>query len=339
MKKKISLGLIVIILFGLTYFLDFDLENITSATITESQVETLIQDTGNIQVYFCPQEDCESALVQFIDSAQEYVHCAFFEVDLDKVRDKLLEKEKEIEVLVVTDNDYLYEFNHSFVKVDKWGLMHNKFCIIDGKKISSGSMNPTNNGATKNNNNLLLIESSVLATNYEAEFQEMWNGTFKKGDKNLNTVVDLNGVTIKNYFCPEDNCAEMVKEELKKAKKSIHFMTFSFTDKEIANIMLLKKLDNVSISGVMEARQVTKYSVYKLLKFQDVDVVKDGNKQNMHHKVFIVDNSTVITGSYNPTGNGNKGNDENVLIITDEKIAEKFMGEYELVREAASLKD
>jgi len=116
-------------------------------------------------------------------------------------------------------------------------------------------------------------------------------------------------------------------------------MTFSFTDKEIANIMLLKKLDNVSISGVMEARQVTKYSVYKLLKFQDVDVVKDGNKQNMHHKVFIVDNSTVITGSYNPTGNGNKGNDENVLIITDEKIAEKFMGEYELVREAASLKD
>jgi phosphatidylserine/phosphatidylglycerophosphate/cardiolipin synthase-like enzyme len=338
--------LFIFSLFLLVGCSEIDLDTITGEIIADilvdeepTEINTFIQDTGDVQVYFCPQEDCETALVNLIDSAEEYIHCAFFEVDLDKVRDKLLEKEKEIEVLVVTDNDYLYEFNHSFVKFDTWGLMHNKFCIIDGKKISSGSMNPTNNGATKNNNNLLIIESSVLATNYEAEFQEMYDGTFKKGDKTLNTVVDLNGITIKNYFCPEDSCAEMVKEELKKAQKSIHLMTFSFTDKGIANILLMKKLDNVSISGVMEARQVTKYSVYELLKYQDVDVIKDGNKQNMHHKVFIVDEETVITGSMNPTGGGNKRNDENVLIITDKKIAEEFMEEFDRVYSEATLKD
>jgi phosphatidylserine/phosphatidylglycerophosphate/cardiolipin synthase-like enzyme len=319
----------------LVYFLDFDLNSLTSATITESKIETQIQDSGNIEVYFCPQEDCELALVNFIDSAQESVHCAFFEVDLDKVRDKLLEKEKEIEVQIITDKDYLYEFDHSFVKVDAWGLMHNKFCIIDGKKISSGSMNPTNNGATKNNNNLLFINSKVLATNYEAEFQEMWDGVFKKGDKVLNPMINLDGITIKNYFCPEDHCAEKVKDELKKAKESIHFMTFSFTNQGIGNIILLKSLENITIQGVMEARQVTKYSVYDLLKYQGIDVVKDGNKQNMHHKTFIIDESTVVTGSFNPTGGGDTRNDENILIITDKDIAKKFMDEYQLVREAA----
>jgi phosphatidylserine/phosphatidylglycerophosphate/cardiolipin synthase-like enzyme len=328
---------IIFTILFLTIFLTSctDLDSITAASLTEPQIETQISDSGNIEVYFCPREDCETALVNFIDSAQESVHCAFFEVDLDKVRDKLLEKQKEIEVLIVTDNDYLYEFNHSFVKVDKWGLMHNKFCIIDGKKISSGSMNPTNNGATKNNNNLLFIESPVLAANYEAEFQEMWAGIFKKGDKVLNPIIELDGITIKNYFCPEDHCAEKVKDELKKAKKSIHFMTFSFTNEGIGNILLLKSLENITIEGVMEARQVTKYSVYELLKYQGVDVVKDGNKQNMHHKTFIVDQETVVTGSMNPTGGGDTRNDENVLVITNKNLAKKFMEEYNMVREIA----
>ena len=324
MKRIILLILITIFLTSCSFT-----DSLTVASVTETQ----IQDSGNIEVYFCPQEDCETALVDFIDSAEEFVHCAFFEVDLDKVRDKLLEKEKEIEVKVITDKDYLYEFDHDFVKVDAWGLMHNKFCIIDGKKISSGSMNPTNNGATKNNNNLLFINSQVLAANYEAEFQEMWDGTFKKGDPVLNPIIELDGITIKNYFCPEDHCAEKVKDELKKAKESIHFMTFSFTNEGIGNIILLKSLEDITIEGVMEARQVTKYSVYDLLKYQDIDVVKDGNKQNMHHKTFIIDKETVVTGSMNPTGGGDTRNDENILIITDKDIAKEFMEEYHKVRE------
>ncbi|MBT4336345.1 DUF1669 domain-containing protein, partial [Candidatus Woesearchaeota archaeon] len=322
--KKVILGLLFVLLMAGSYFLDFDLENITSATITETKVNTLIGDTGNIEVYFCPREDCESVLIEFIDTAEETLHCALFDIGLESLQKKLLEKEKEIDVKIVTDNDYLKKFNHEFVVEDKWGLMHNKFCIVDGKKIFSGSMNPTNNGATKNNNNLVLIESKALATNYEAEFQEMWSGTFKKGDPVLNPVIELDGITIKNYFCPEDHCADKVKDELKKAKKSIHFMTFSFTNEGIGNIILLKSLEDIEIQGVMEARQVTKYSVYESLIGQDLDVIKDGNKQNMHHKVFVIDEETVVTGSFNPTGGGDTRNDENVLIITDKDIAKEF---------------
>jgi phosphatidylserine/phosphatidylglycerophosphate/cardiolipin synthase-like enzyme len=333
--KKVMSVLFLVLAFGFAFFNNFDSDSLTGGFAVDNidnSVESYVSDSGNVELYFCPQEECESALLNFIDSAQESVHCAFFEVDLDKIRDKLLEKQKEIDVKIITDNGYLYEFNHSFVKTDRSGLMHNKFCIIDGHKISTGSMNPTNNGANKNNNNLLLIESSVLAQNYEGEFNEMWQGEFKKGANVLNPVIEIDGIKVENYFCPEDNCAFHVKETLKKAKKSIHFMTFSFTDDSIANILLLKKLDNISISGVMEARQVSKYSVFELLDYQDVDVVKDGNKNNMHHKVFIIDEEIVITGSYNPTGNGNKGNDENVLIIYDDNIAELFEEEFNDLR-------
>jgi phosphatidylserine/phosphatidylglycerophosphate/cardiolipin synthase-like enzyme len=201
-----------------------------------------------------------------------------------------------------------------------------------------GSMNPTENGAYKNDNNILLIDSPILAANYMAEFEEMWNGEFKKGVQVLNPVVQINDIILENYFCPEDFCAERVKEELSKANESIYFMTFSFTHNGIANVLLLKNLEGVLVKGVMEARQVSKYSRFDVLSYQ-MDVVKDGNKNNMHHKVFIIDGKTVITGSMNPTAGGDSRNDENLLIIHDTEIARLFLGEFERVYGKAFLKN
>ncbi len=294
-------------------------------------VQSVAEDSDSIAVYFCPSDDCEGKLVNFLNSALESIDCALFDVGLESVQDKLLEKASKIEVRVVTDDGYLDKFEHDFVKADSgWGLMHNKFCVIDGKKLFMGSMNPTENGAYKNNNNILFIENSVLAANYLAEFEEMWNGEFKGGNMVLNPVVQIKDAAVENYFCPEDFCAERVKNELRKANESIYFMTFSFTHNGIANVLLLKNLEGVKVKGVMEARQVSKYSRFDVLSYQ-MDVVKDGNKNNMHHKVFIIDGKTVITGSMNPTAGGDSRNDENVLIIHDSGIAEMFLEEFEKV--------
>ncbi len=296
--------------------------------LTGKVIHSFIQDEGNLQLYFCPQEKCEDAFIQALASAQQSLHCALFEVELESLKKVLLEKQLQMDVKIVTDNDYLHQFNYSFVRADSWGLMHNKFCVIDGKKVTTGSMNPTFNDAYKNNNNLLIITSPLLAQNYEDEFQEMWRGEFKKGAPVKNPTIKINDTIIQNYFCPEDLCAEHVKEELRKAEKSILFMTFSFTHDGIANILLLKQQEGLDIHGVMEARQVTEYSVFKVLEYQGVDVRKDGNKNNLHHKVFIIDEKTVITGSFNPTAGGNERNDENILIIDDEEIARRFVQEF-----------
>lgn len=315
MKQRVLL-LLMIIIVGCT------------PSLTGNVTHSFLQDQGNIELYFCPRENCEQAFIQALSSAQESLHCALFEVELESLKKVLLDKQPQIDVQIVTDNDYIHQFNYSFVKADSWGLMHNKFCVIDGNTVTSGSMNPTFNDGYKNNNNLLIIKSALLAQNYEDEFQEMWNGQFKKGDHVQNPTIRINETIIQNYFCPDDLCAEHVKEELQKAQKSIYFMTFSFTHEGIAHILLLKQQEGLDIHGVMEARQVTEYSVYKVLEYQGMDVRKDGNKQNMHHKVFIIDEKVVVTGSFNPTAGGNERNDENVLIIEDEEIARRFVEEF-----------
>jgi len=328
MMKKVS-WLIILVLFVLIVF--FVLRaNLDSST--QGKVESYVRDNGEIRLFFCPQDDCEKEFVSFLRNAKKSIHCALFDIGLESVQQELLAKSQVMEVKIVTDNDYQHKFDYPFVKSDGWGLQHNKFCIVDGSAVSTGSMNPTANGVNLNNNNLLLINSSVLATNYETEFKEMWDGEYKGGNPVLNPLIKLNNSLVQNYFCPEDHCAYHVKEELKKAQSSIDLLTFSFTEEGIADILILKYLDGVEVSGVLEARQVSEHSEFKRLQYQGIEVVKDGNKGNMHHKVFIIDNKTVITGSFNPTNNGDEGNDENVLIIEDGDIAKLFLKEFAKVK-------
>ena len=55
----------------------------------------------------------------------------------------------------------------------------------------------------------------------------------------------------------------------------------------------------------------------------------------MHHKVFIIDEKIVITGSYNFTANAERRNDENVVILFDEQIAQAYRDEFWRVYEPA----
>ena len=90
---------------------------------------------------------------------------------------------------------------------------------------------------------------------------------------------------------------------------------------------------DIEIKGIFEKSQGgSKYSQFKRLEDFGMDVIKDSNPYNMHHKVFIIDNRTVITGSFNPTKNGDLRNDENMLIIHDERIAGLFVEEFNHLR-------
>ena len=273
--------------------------------------------------------------MEALSSAETSLHCAFFELDLPSLQQLLRDRALTQDVRVVMDDGYLKDFNESFVRADRWGLMHNKFCVIDQKEVITGSTNPTENGVNKNDNNLVRIFSHLVVQNYEDEFQELWNGTFKGGEKVKSPRIHLSNSSLETYFCPEDQCAEHLKDELEKAQEHIFFLTFSFTHAGIADILLLKHLDGVPIEGVMEASQVSKYSQYQRLRHNQIAVRKDTNPSMMHHKVFIIDGKTVVTGSFNPTENGDKRNDENMLVIHDPLLAQHFQEEFHRIWETA----
>ena len=62
-----------------------------------------------------------------------------------------------------------------------------------------------------------------------------------------------------------------------------------------------------------------------------LDVLRDGNKGLMHHKVIIIDENTVIFGSYNFTNSAETKNDENLIVVYNKEIAAQFLAEFQRV--------
>jgi phosphatidylserine/phosphatidylglycerophosphate/cardiolipin synthase-like enzyme len=302
------------------------------------------------------QGSIEGRLIDKIIAAQTSIHIASFEFDLTPVAEALIvAKQRGVDVRWVTDDESGLgadeEPGHGqFAMLKKAGievrsdnrtaLMHNKFWIFDGKILWTGSTNITENGIFKQNNNTIVIHSPELATMYEREFQEMWDGKFgptSPSQLNDQTMV-LNGSQIAVIFTSEDPALEKaIIPIVKSAKKSIRFLAFSFTDYPLADAMSQRAQAGVDVAGVFEKTgSETEASELKTLICRKIPVRQDGNPSFLHDKVIVVDERIVITGSLNFSTNAEESNDENVIIIDNAEIARLYMQEFERVWNLAS---
>jgi len=300
----------------------------TSLTGYAVQNNTNTEQGEPIQLIFCPGKACETALIGFMNKTTSTLDCAFYDLDLPSAVNTLDEISKRARVRIVVDDDNKIVPRPYISKDTSSQLSHNKFCIRDGSAILTGSMNPTYNDLYKNNNNLLIIPSRILAENYAAEFEELKRREFGSGGPTPHPTIQYNNLTITNAFCPEDHCANKINEELQKATSNITFAAFTFTHDGIGKTLAHAQKENISVQGIFEKRQNSQYCEKDYLEQQGCSVRFDNNNFTMHHKFFIIDEKTVITGSFNPTKAADTKNDENIIIIHDAKIAQQFMQEY-----------
>ena len=295
---------------------------ITACNITGNITTPIIHENNRqtTEVYFCQKQNCETKLIEEINNATD-IKCALYSLKSEPIKTALANKKAKI--IIEGENSRNFE-GIAAKKEQKNGLMHNKFCIINTEKTITGSWNPATK--TKTANNMIIIPSKNIAQNYNKEFEEMQSGIFQAGQQTETQKIILNSRLIENYFCPEDNCRQKVINALEKAQENIYFMTYSFTDSKIGDT-ILEKAKTLQIKGIFDSTQISEWSQYKKLKEYSKA------KKQVHHKVFIIDNQTVITGSYNPTGNGNNNNDENLLIIHDPNIAAQYLQEFNSINE------
>ncbi|MFW6450070.1 MAG: phospholipase D-like domain-containing protein [Nanoarchaeota archaeon] len=280
---------------------------------------TPVENAPNPEVFFCPQDNCTAVFARIIESSDAVVYCAFYELAHPAVIKALNSSDSK----VIIDRDNYFSLNGKTRSAEP--LMHNKFCVTKDTVVT-GSLNPIHRGDKLNNNNVIIIHSRYISDNYKAEFMELWKNSRPKKVKYPQII--LNNKTVENYFCPED-CENRILPLIEKAENSIYFMTFSFTRDDLGDALIDAHKRDVKVKGVCEKTQNNKWHEFDKLKNAGLDVKWDNNPANMHHKVFIIDNKTVVTGSMNPSKNGLERNDENVLILHDEKIAKEFLEEFE----------
>lgn len=207
-------------------------------------------------------------------------------------------------------------------------LMHNKFMIFDNQKVFTGSMNFAKTGLSGFNSNcIIFINSSEIAQIYKEEFEQMINGKNHNAKAKVkHKTVQLGNSKVTPFFSPKDKVlTNNIIPLMDKAKNYIYIPAFIITHDELANALIRAQNRNVKIKVILDAANAShSRSKVKLLRQAGIPVKVENYAGKMHSKSIIIDDKYIIAGSMNFSNSGENKNDENCLIIEDEKFTKYY---------------
>lgn len=119
-------------------------------------------------------------------------------------------------------------------------------------------------------------------------------------------------------FTPGGGCAQIIINELQKAKESILVQAYSFTSAPIAEALVDAFKRGVRVEVILDKSQkMERYSSTKFLSNRGIPTYIDCEHAIAHNKIMIIDGATLITGSFNFTKAAQERNAENLLILHD----------------------
>ncbi|HOJ49235.1 MAG TPA: phospholipase D-like domain-containing protein [Spirochaetota bacterium] len=294
--------------------------------------------SSNIEILFTHKDNILEKLIDIIRSSEKNIEIAVFELNHERIIDELIKaKKRGVDVNIVLDDrakktkEIKPLFNNKIPIVfdNKKSYMHNKILIIDDKIAITGSMNLTYNDINQNRNNLVIVKNEKIARKYKEEFDEMfYKKIFGKGEKTKDYYFKVDEVDVNIFFSPEEKVDQIIEESINKAKKSLFIAAFALTHKGI--IKKIKDLsEKIDVKIVLDRHQAkNENSIYQYPDLRKFITLYNG-KGKMHHKFIIIDNKKVITGSFNFSKNATEKNDENIMVLTDNKIVDIFKKEFE----------
>lgn len=254
-------------------------------------------------------------------------------------------------------------------------IMHHKFAVIDAFNddpnddyVWTGSMNLTYTG-NWNTNVTFVIKDSGISNAYLHEFEQMWGSRNEKPNpfrarfhKNKegfkNKIFYVNDIKVEVYFGPMDvynkkqSISERITQLINEAKHDVRFLSFAISpDINISKAMIARSgRGEISLYGVIDPDFYARYRnegqiwAQPEMSFGNRLVLPAKEVRKLHAKTIIIDaqhpypeENTAITiaGSYNFSKAAELSNDENILMIHDNKIANLFLQDWQGVMNRA----
>ena len=141
----------------------------------------------SIQLAFSPHAGATEAVVALIGEAHETIRLAAYNFTSKDIARALLDaKKRGVDVKVVLDRSNAKARYSSAkflahadipVRIDyKYAIMHNKFIVVDGETVETGSFNYTNAAENKNAENVIILRNyPELAELYKEQWEKLWN--------------------------------------------------------------------------------------------------------------------------------------------------------------------
>ncbi|MGV3586026.1 MAG: phospholipase D-like domain-containing protein [Adhaeribacter sp.] len=136
--------------------------------------------------------------------------------------------------------------------------------------------------------------------------------------------------TSQAYFSPGETCLNAIISGINKAQRSLKICVFTISDDRITRAILQAHRKGIQVKILTDNEKLfDKGSDIRELAQVGVPVRIDNSPNHMHHKFAILDDKTVLTGSYNWTRSAALYNHENLITSGDTNLVKDFGHEFD----------
>lgn len=140
-------------------------------------------------------------------------------------------------------------------------------------------------------------------------------------------------------FTPGDDIARLINRHLDGARRIVRMQAYLFTHKGIARALVAARKRGVTVELIADAKQYEAggLPVLKALEHAGASIWLNDRMAASHNKVIVIDDATVITGSYNFTHAAQSRNAENIVVLSgNAALAGRFVANFERHRRESS---
>jgi mitochondrial cardiolipin hydrolase len=132
------------------------------------------------------------------------------------------------------------------------------------------------------------------------------------------------------YFSPGEACRNVIIQQLNSAIRQVRICVFTISDDSITKAIIGSHKRGVDIRIITDNdKSLDMGSDIEQIAKEKIPVKMDTTSNHMHHKFMLVDNHSLLTGSYNWTSSAARFNHENVLITKEPGVIKSFLKEFE----------
>lgn len=132
------------------------------------------------------------------------------------------------------------------------------------------------------------------------------------------------------YFTPPTGAASAIVQTIDASQREVLVQAYGFTHNAIAQALVRAHQRGVKIRVLLDKKsEKTNRYVIDLLTQAPIDMRYDGKHAIAHNKVMVIDESVVITGSFNFTNSAETRNAENVLVLKSDELAKRYKSEWQ----------
>lgn len=205
----------------------------------------------------------------------------------------------------------------------RFGIMHAKFMLVDGRSLLTGSNNWSSTGTSINEENTLVIHGAAdpRLSGFACHFEAIWRADPGAAGACSNEHA---------AFTPASRAKNLIRDGIRSATRSVdvlmHHLVFDDLVAELARAaergVRVRVIVNAGDRHEHQGRRWDRlFAAGGLIRFKQNN---DDAYQLMHHKLAIVDDALLINGSGNWSGSAFFTNYENFVTYREPEVVSRF---------------